>query len=170
MLRELNCPNIPDAPSAGWASRIIHYLVIRRKLNIYSKWMPSNTVYLHSEFILFVLNNNVFIIISSWCSSGHDVFLISLLPYKFLSVIWMVKTFVIHLLLSIPLSAHLISSLSSIFRSVYSSLLFYYCLALFFSWLEAYVCDYRKRLVSLMSYSFSNLEAALAITLVDPDR
>jgi Possible tRNA binding domain len=38
------------------------------------------------------------------------------------------------------------------------------------SWLEAYVCDYRKRLVSLMSYSFSSLEAALAITLVDPDR
>lgn len=32
------------------------------------------------------------------------------------------------------------------------------------------MCDYRKRLVSLMSYSFSTLEAALAITLVDPDR
>ena len=30
--------------------------------------------------------------------------------------------------------------------------------------------DYRKRLVSLMSYAFSSLEAALAITLVDPDR
>lgn len=37
-------------------------------------------------------------------------------------------------------------------------------------WLEAYVADYRKRLVSLMAYSFRELEASLAITLLDPDK
>jgi N-acetyltransferase 10 len=37
-------------------------------------------------------------------------------------------------------------------------------------WLEAYVSDYRRRLVSLMNFSFSSMEAALAITLIDPDR
>ena len=37
-------------------------------------------------------------------------------------------------------------------------------------WLGAYVADYRKRLVALMSYAFSSLEAAVAIPLVDPDR
>eukprot|EP00596_Hydrurales_sp_CCMP1899_P009732 CAMPEP_0119043946 /NCGR_PEP_ID=MMETSP1177-20130426/27152_1 /TAXON_ID=2985 /ORGANISM="Ochromonas sp, Strain CCMP1899" /LENGTH=1122 /DNA_ID=CAMNT_0007013131 /DNA_START=32 /DNA_END=3400 /DNA_ORIENTATION=- len=37
-------------------------------------------------------------------------------------------------------------------------------------WLEAYVKDYRTRLVSMMGYSFSSIEAALAISLVDPDR
>jgi N-acetyltransferase 10 len=33
-------------------------------------------------------------------------------------------------------------------------------------WLEAYVSDYRRRLVSLMNFSFSSMEAALAITLI----
>lgn len=37
-------------------------------------------------------------------------------------------------------------------------------------WLSSFVSDYRKRLISLMGYSFSRLESALAITLVDPDR
>ena len=37
-------------------------------------------------------------------------------------------------------------------------------------WLRAFVQDYRKRLVSLMGYSFSKLESPLAITLIDPDR
>lgn len=37
-------------------------------------------------------------------------------------------------------------------------------------WLNAYVHDYRKRMVSLMSFSFNRMEAALAVTLVDPDR
>jgi N-acetyltransferase 10 len=38
------------------------------------------------------------------------------------------------------------------------------------AWLEGYVLDYRKRLISLMSYSFRSLESVLAITLIDPDR
>lgn len=37
-------------------------------------------------------------------------------------------------------------------------------------WVEAYVTDYRRRLVSLMNYSFNTIEIPLAITLVDPDR
>jgi N-acetyltransferase 10 len=37
-------------------------------------------------------------------------------------------------------------------------------------WLAAFVRDYRRRLISLMSYSFTSLEAPLAITLLDPDR
>jgi N-acetyltransferase 10 len=37
-------------------------------------------------------------------------------------------------------------------------------------WLNAYVHDYRKRMVSLMGFSFNRMEAALAVTLVDPDR
>lgn len=37
-------------------------------------------------------------------------------------------------------------------------------------WVNSYVSDYRRRLVSLMSYNFSKLETVLAITLVDPDR
>jgi N-acetyltransferase 10 len=37
-------------------------------------------------------------------------------------------------------------------------------------WLGAFVKDYRRRLISLMSYSFSTMEAPLAITLLDPDR
>ena len=37
-------------------------------------------------------------------------------------------------------------------------------------WLENFVSDYRRRLVSLMSYSFSKLDTALAITLIDPER
>jgi N-acetyltransferase 10 len=37
-------------------------------------------------------------------------------------------------------------------------------------WLEHFVSDYRRRLVSLMSYSFSSMETSLAITLIDPDR
>lgn len=37
-------------------------------------------------------------------------------------------------------------------------------------WLTAFVRDYRRRLISLMSYNFNTLEAPLAITLLDPDR
>lgn len=37
-------------------------------------------------------------------------------------------------------------------------------------WLVSYVQDYRRRLVSLLSYTFSDMEASLALTLVDPDR
>lgn len=37
-------------------------------------------------------------------------------------------------------------------------------------WLEGYVNDYRRRLVSLLSYSFAQLETPLAITLIDPDK
>ncbi|CAM9107010.1 unnamed protein product, partial [Ectocarpus fasciculatus] len=37
-------------------------------------------------------------------------------------------------------------------------------------WLAAYVSDYRRRLVSLMSYSFRSMPTALALTLLDPDR
>ena len=37
-------------------------------------------------------------------------------------------------------------------------------------WLAAFVRDYRRRLISLMSYSFNGLDAPLAITLLDPDR
>ena len=37
-------------------------------------------------------------------------------------------------------------------------------------WLNAYVSDYRKRLVSLLSYSFSKLETPLAVSIIDPDR
>lgn len=37
-------------------------------------------------------------------------------------------------------------------------------------WVNSYVTDYRRRLVSLMSYAFGKLETVLAITLVDPDR
>ena len=37
-------------------------------------------------------------------------------------------------------------------------------------WLEAYMRDYRRRLVSLLGFSFQTLEAPLAITLIDPER
>jgi len=37
-------------------------------------------------------------------------------------------------------------------------------------WLEQYKIDYRRRLVSLMGFSFSAIEAPLAISLLDPDR
>lgn len=37
-------------------------------------------------------------------------------------------------------------------------------------WLDAFVQDYRSRLISLMSFSFSKLEAPLALTLLDPER
>jgi N-acetyltransferase 10 len=37
-------------------------------------------------------------------------------------------------------------------------------------WLDHFVSDYRRRLISLMSYSFAAMETSLAITLVDPDR
>jgi N-acetyltransferase 10 len=37
-------------------------------------------------------------------------------------------------------------------------------------WLLAYVRDYRRRLISLMSYAFRALPTALALTLLDPDR
>jgi len=37
-------------------------------------------------------------------------------------------------------------------------------------WLAAFVRDYRRRLISLMSYSFNTMETALALTLLDPDR
>lgn len=42
--------------------------------------------------------------------------------------------------------------------------------ALLHGWLDAFVTDYRSRMISLMSYSFSRLNVALSITLVDPDR
>jgi N-acetyltransferase 10 len=37
-------------------------------------------------------------------------------------------------------------------------------------WLNAYMHDYRRRLVSLLSYSFNKLETVLAMTLVDPEK
>lgn len=37
-------------------------------------------------------------------------------------------------------------------------------------WLTAYVLDCRNRLVALLGYSFRNMEAALALTLIDPER
>ena len=37
-------------------------------------------------------------------------------------------------------------------------------------WLESYKMDYRRRIVSLMGLSFSNMESSLALSLVDPDR
>jgi N-acetyltransferase 10 len=37
-------------------------------------------------------------------------------------------------------------------------------------WLDAYKSDYRKRLVSLLSCSFSNLDAPLSMSLIDPER
>ncbi len=37
-------------------------------------------------------------------------------------------------------------------------------------WLGAFVTDYQKRLVSLMSFSFSKLDTVLAISLLDPER
>ena len=37
-------------------------------------------------------------------------------------------------------------------------------------WLEAYKHDYRRRLVSLLSFTFATIEAPVALTLVDPDR
>ena len=37
-------------------------------------------------------------------------------------------------------------------------------------WLDAYKYDYRRRLVSLLSHTFSKMEASVAISLVDPDR
>lgn len=37
-------------------------------------------------------------------------------------------------------------------------------------WLDSFVSDYQKRLVSLLSYSFSKLDTVLAITLIDPER
>ena len=37
-------------------------------------------------------------------------------------------------------------------------------------WLDAFVSDYRRRMVSLLSYSFRDIESAVALTLVDPER
>jgi len=37
-------------------------------------------------------------------------------------------------------------------------------------WLDAYKYDYRRRLVSLLSHTFCKMDAAVAISLVDPDR
>lgn len=37
-------------------------------------------------------------------------------------------------------------------------------------WLEQYKTDYRRRLVSLMGFSFSKMDIPLAIALLDPDR
>ncbi len=37
-------------------------------------------------------------------------------------------------------------------------------------WLDAYLYDYRKRLISLMSYAFRTLDSTLAIMLIDPER
>lgn len=37
-------------------------------------------------------------------------------------------------------------------------------------WLQEFLCDYRRRLVPLMAYTFRGLEASLAVSLVDPDR
>ncbi len=37
-------------------------------------------------------------------------------------------------------------------------------------WLDAYKYDYRRRLVALLSHSFTTFDAPMAITLVDPDR
>jgi len=37
-------------------------------------------------------------------------------------------------------------------------------------WLQAFVHDYRRRLIALMGFSFRDLDAPLAITLLDPDR
>lgn len=37
-------------------------------------------------------------------------------------------------------------------------------------WLDLFVTDYRRRLISLMGFSFSKLETVLAMTLLDPDR
>jgi len=37
-------------------------------------------------------------------------------------------------------------------------------------WLDAYKLDYRRRLVSLMGFAFTTVDAAVAISLLDPDR
>jgi hypothetical protein len=37
-------------------------------------------------------------------------------------------------------------------------------------WLHAFVNDYRRRIISLLSYSFSRLEISLAITLLEPGK
>jgi N-acetyltransferase 10 len=38
------------------------------------------------------------------------------------------------------------------------------------SWLQGYVHDYRRRIISLLSYNFSSLPSSVAITLIDPDK
>lgn len=38
------------------------------------------------------------------------------------------------------------------------------------SWLQGYVHDYRRRIISLLSYNFSTLPSSVAITLIDPDK
>ena len=38
------------------------------------------------------------------------------------------------------------------------------------SWLQGYVHDYRRRIISLLSYNFCSLPSSVAITLIDPDR
>jgi N-acetyltransferase 10 len=37
-------------------------------------------------------------------------------------------------------------------------------------WLQGYVHDYRRRIISLLSYNFCTLPSSVAITLIDPDR
>jgi N-acetyltransferase 10 len=37
-------------------------------------------------------------------------------------------------------------------------------------WLRAYVKDYRRRIVTMLAYSFRHLDTAVALTLVDPDK
>ena len=129
MLRELKCPGIPDAPSAGY----VQHSYVRSYVGFFSFTrrcggiLALNTLCIRLDCVLHVLHSSLI--------------------------------FLFDLLLSLSYSLSLALSLS-----LYLYLYFY------FSWLEAYVCDYRKRLVSLMGYSFSTLEAALAITLVDPDR
>lgn len=38
------------------------------------------------------------------------------------------------------------------------------------SWLQGYVHDYRRRIISLLSYGFNTLPSSMAITLIDPDK
>ena len=37
-------------------------------------------------------------------------------------------------------------------------------------WLDMFVADYKNRIINLLGFTFSNLESALAINLIDPDR
>jgi N-acetyltransferase 10 len=38
------------------------------------------------------------------------------------------------------------------------------------SWLQGYVHDYRRRIISLLSYNFATLPSSVAVTLIDPDK
>ena len=37
-------------------------------------------------------------------------------------------------------------------------------------WLEQFVHDYRRRIISLLSYTFSSLPISVAVTLIDPSK